>query len=229
MLGGRRRTRASAPSPPRCASPTAARCSTRPGSSWTGSASPPTGWWGCRSHESPRARALRGVRGHRRRGAVQARDARPGGRLRRDFFAFFEDADLAWRARHTAGGPVRAPGRRLPPPLATARTARRRSSTSWVATGCARSPRTPPPGCCSSTGRGCSSTTPPTSLCVDQRPHARAAARAPARACANGAATGAAAPRTGVPCGSSARSASAARCSATGATPSTSTPAAELR
>ncbi len=115
----------------------------------------------------PRARragALRGLRRHRRRRAVPALDARAGRRLRRDLLRVLRGRrpGLA-RPRLRLARAVRAGRGRLPPPLrhGPARLARR-SSTSSAATGCARSPRTRPPGCWSATGWGCSPTTPPT-------------------------------------------------------------------
>ena len=110
-------------------------------------------------------RALRGVRRHRRRRALPQGDARPGGRLRRDLLRLLRGRRprLARPGARLARA-VRARGRssttttRRPPS-----TARRRSSTWSAATGCGRSPRTRPAGCCCSTRPGCSPTTPPTS------------------------------------------------------------------
>ena len=146
------------------------------------------------------------------------------------FFAFFEDADLAWRAHAHGWRALYAPGAVVyhhHSATAPARLARR-SSTSSGATACARSPRTRRVGMLLVNG--------PWMLVYDAAYVAFASITgstlAPLRGRVDGLRewrayrrSGAAAPPPADAC--AARSASGARCSATGATPSTSRSAAE--
>ncbi len=187
---------------------------------------------GTRVERPPRAGALRGLRGHRRRGDLPARDARPGGRLRRDLLRVLRGRRprLARPGSRLAGA-LRARGpsstTTTPPPPSTAL---RPSSTSWGATACARWPRTPPPGCCCCNG--------PWMVAYDTAyvVFTSVAGRtlAPLRGRLRGPARVAQLPpprarRTAAPCGCPSRSASGARCSATRATPSIRPRSSKLR